>query len=405
MKSVYQWTKYTVMMLVVFVLLLLLNLFIYAAIVVSSRSGKQSVNVSGISAELSDTGGVYQLTEEGQGRIDRLDAFAMLIREDGAVAWSYALPEDVPTRYTLSEVASFSRWYLKDYPVNIWIREDGIFVLGLPKGSVWKHSLLFERKTMNVLLRWLPLLLLMNVMALILIPFVIVKRWSIKSEMERTEWIAGVSHDIRTPLSLVLGNAAAIQDSREEQEIRAYADGIEAQALRIRQLVANLNTGNKLRYGNGKWEKNRILVSAVIRNALCDCMNQKSREQYAFTCQIDRDMENFAVCADEGLFLRMLENLLHNAIQHNPSGCHITVSLSGEKMTVSDNGRGVDESRIRLLNRKVFPADLPEHGLGLRVVKQIADYYHWKIVFRSEKGKSFACEITFSAYTVKKPMY
>ena len=56
-------------------------------------------------------------------------AWAMLLDEDGDVVWQQDLPENLPRSYTSAEVASFSRWYLEDYPVKIWTRADGNLIL------------------------------------------------------------------------------------------------------------------------------------------------------------------------------------------------------------------------------------------------------------------------------------
>ena len=73
------------------------------------------------------------LLEEGR--------WAMLLSQEGQVVWSFRKPEDVPEQYTVSDVASFTRWYLSDYPVQSWVREDGLLVVGSPKGSIWKHDI------------------------------------------------------------------------------------------------------------------------------------------------------------------------------------------------------------------------------------------------------------------------
>lgn len=69
------------------------------------------------------------------------DRWAMLMNHEGQVVWSLRKPDDVPEQYTVSDVASFTRWYLNDYPVQCWVREDGLLVVGSPKGSVWKHDI------------------------------------------------------------------------------------------------------------------------------------------------------------------------------------------------------------------------------------------------------------------------
>ena len=59
----------------------------------------------------------------------------MLVDEGGAVVWQQGKPADVPDRYSLTDVAAFTRWYLSDYPVQVRVREDGLLVAGGPKGS------------------------------------------------------------------------------------------------------------------------------------------------------------------------------------------------------------------------------------------------------------------------------
>ena len=67
-------------------------------------------------------------------------AWAMLLDEDGDVVWQQDLPENLPRSYTSAEVASFSRWYLEDYPVKIWTRADGnLMVVGYQPGTLVKY--------------------------------------------------------------------------------------------------------------------------------------------------------------------------------------------------------------------------------------------------------------------------
>ena len=67
-------------------------------------------------------------------------AWAMLLNEDGDVIWQQSLPEKLPRSYTSTEVASFSRWYLEDYPVKIWTRADGkLMVVGYQPGTLVKY--------------------------------------------------------------------------------------------------------------------------------------------------------------------------------------------------------------------------------------------------------------------------
>ena len=68
-------------------------------------------------------------------------AWAMILDEKGNVKWNYDLPDELDNHYSSSDIASFSRWYLDDYPVFCWSEDYGLFVAGLTKGSLWKYNL------------------------------------------------------------------------------------------------------------------------------------------------------------------------------------------------------------------------------------------------------------------------
>lgn len=68
-------------------------------------------------------------------------AWAMVLDEDGTVIGQYDLPQNLNKHYTASEIASFSRWYLDDWPVFCWTADYGLFVAAQPRGSVWKYNI------------------------------------------------------------------------------------------------------------------------------------------------------------------------------------------------------------------------------------------------------------------------
>ena len=68
-------------------------------------------------------------------------AWAMVLDGNGTVIWQYNLPQNLNKRYTASEIASFSRWYLDDWPVFCWTADYGLFVAAQPRGSVWKYNI------------------------------------------------------------------------------------------------------------------------------------------------------------------------------------------------------------------------------------------------------------------------
>lgn len=340
--------------------------------------------------------GTYQMSEEGIDTIDLYNGFAMLISNSGEVVWEYKMPGELPHQYERRDIAVFARWYLKDYPVSIHIVEDNILVVGSPKDTIWKYDMILSIETLEAYMQYVPLAVLVDIVILVLVPIFLLRRDLRKKEQMRTTWIAGISHDIRTPLALVLGDAENIRQGCTDTspELAKRAERIEEQIIRVRTLITNLNTDNKLTFGMGKWKWEEITLAAVVREVLCDMINREPGEQYEFDIMIDEKAEEQVVTGDRELIKRMLENLIGNAICHNPKGCRIMVRLQRDKrLIIADNGCGVTKEQLKSMKKPLFMETLGEHGLGIRLVKRIVKVHHWKIRFRQNGNSGLWCEI------------
>lgn len=397
MRRVKKVIKYFIIFGITLCFLVLGNFFLLFFINLETDSDRAYVKVGRIAECLNkDAAGKYSMSEEGIDIIDFYNGFAMLISNSGEVAWEYKLPEELPRQYERKDIAQFTRWYLKDYPVSVHIIEDDIFVVGRQKNSIWKYQIVFSMDTIEAYLQYFPFVILLDIMILVLVPIFLLRRDLRKKEQMRTTWIAGISHDIRTPLALVLGDAESIRQGCEEREpeLAKKAERIETQVIRIRTLITNLNTDNKLTFGMGKWKWEEIQFCALLREVLCDMINRELGEQYEFDIVIDEEAEEQVVTGDRELIKRMLENLIGNAIGHNPKGCRIMVRLQRDKrLIIADNGCGVTREQLKSMRKPLFLETLGEHGLGIRLVKRIVKVHHWRIRFRQNGGSGLWCEI------------
>ena len=340
--------------------------------------------------------GEYQMSQEGIELIHFYNGFAMLISDSGEVVWEYMLPEKLPRQYARKDIASFARWYLEDYPVITHIIGENIFVVGRQKNSIWKYQIVFSVDTIEAYLQYFPFVILVDIVILVLVPILLLRRDMRKKEQMRTTWIAGISHDIRTPLALVLGDAESIRQSckETEPELAKRAERMEEQVIRVRTLITNLNTDNKLTFGMGTWKKEEIRMAALLREVLCDMINREPGEQYEFEIVIDEEAEECMVRGDRELIKRMLENLIGNAICHNPKGCRILVRLQKDKrLIIADDGCGVSKEQLKSMRKPLFLETLGEHGLGIRLVKRIVKLHHWQIRFRQNGSSGLCSEI------------
>jgi len=353
-----------------------------------------------ILTHLSVNNGRYALDEQGAESLLKRGQFAMILGKDGNILWSVALPEELRKTYTLQDVAKFTRYYLEDYPVHSYVFEQGLLVIGGEKDQVWKYTLEFDVNLLNYLAKIVPLLLLSNIVVLVAVPTRIQKRRAKQREEERTEWIAGVSHDIRTPLAIVMGNAEMIAASTREEEVRQRAKSIETQGIRLRRLVDNLNLSGKLEFGAGKFEKQKVRISRFLRKTLTEIMNETEDDRYRFALEIEDSLQDSELCFNEDLVERAVMNLLHNAIRHNADGCKIEMRLYQDSknhvfLKLSDTGKGVSKELLRRLNSRGYEWEFGtgQHGLGLKIVKQVADWHRWKLFFANGEQGGLACTI------------
>ena len=353
-----------------------------------------------ILTHLSVNNGRYALDEQGAKSLLKHGQFAMILGKDGNILWSVALPEELRKTYTLQDVAKFARYYLEDYPVHSYVFEQGLLVIGGEKDQVWKYTLEFDVNLLNYLAKIVPLLLLSNIVVLVAVPTRIQKRRAKQREEERTEWIAGVSHDIRTPLAIVMGNAEMIAASTREEEVRQRAKSIESQGIRLRRLVDNLNLSGKLEFGAGKFEKKKVRISRFLRKTLTEIMNETEDDRYRFTLEIEDSLQDLELCFNEDLVERAVMNLLHNSIRHNADGCRIEMRLYQDPknhvfLKLSDTGKGVSKELLSRLNSSSYEweSGTGQHGLGLKIVKQVADWHRWKLFFANGEQGGLACTI------------
>lgn len=320
-------------------------------------------------------------------------AWAMALDDDGSVIWQHDLPQNLNKHYTASEIASFSRWYLDDWPVFCWTADYGLFVAAVPRGSVWKYNIYNNAQLMNAMAAgMLPALaLLLGVPAACCLLFSwrgarrlqtiaaglatvadggtirlptdgfageladTVNRTSeqlrrrneiiARRDDARTSWIAGVSHDVRTPLALILGWAEQLeQDTALPAAARQKACGIRTQA------------------------------GPLLRRLAAEFCDSPLAASCTVALEIAPDADKAILDADAALLARAVENLLHNAACHNPGPVQVQLSAvrTGKtlRITIADDGAGYPPAVLHALQTGEAGENTP-HILGLHVVEQI----------------------------------
>ena len=348
-------------------------------------------------------------------------AWAMMLDDDGSVIWQHDLPQNLNKHYTASEIASFSRWYLDDWPVFCWTADYGLFVAAVPRGSVWKYHIYNNEQLMNAMAAgMLPALaLLLGVAAACCLLFSwrgarrlqaiaagldtvadggtirlptdgfageladTVNRTSeqlrrrneiiARRDDARTAWVAGVSHDVRTPLAMILGWAEQLEhDTALPDTARRRAAGIRAQSEKLRTLIEDLNLTSKLQYGAQPLRCRPVQAGPLLRSIAAEFCDSPLADHCTVTPELTPDADKAEINVDAALLTRALENLLNNAARHNPGPVQVAITATRRgrmlEIAVADDGAGYPPA---VLNALQTGANTP-HILGLYVVEQIA---------------------------------
>lgn len=339
----------------------------------------------------------YELDVETKEEMDASGTWAMLLDEDGKVVWSYGKPSELADSYSRADIAKMSKWYLKDYPVQLRIWDEKILVTGWQKNTVWKYTVEFSLSWMDFLKKVWIYFFLINFMWIVGLAFLFTRRWEKKREHARIEWIAGISHDIRTPLSMVMGYADLLENSDTlSDEERQQAAIMKHQSIVMKELIDDLNLTSQLEYSMQALRKEEVCLAAVLREVAVSFLND-TKEQLEIALEIDKNAENVIIKADRRLLIRAFRNLIYNSIQHGGQTDDVVIQIHmwREKgrcvIRFEDNGMGYSAEILRQLsNRKHKEAAQNIRGLG--IVQKIILAHGGKISFGNGQGGSF-CEI------------
>lgn len=422
---------------VISIILLCVNLFGYAYIASEFTIANNPKKVlSDIGKNLQTADGGFELTEN----VVPSDYWCILIDDGGDMIWSENKPSDIPEHYSINDVARMTHWFLNDYPVFVRTEDYGLLVLGMPKNAVGKYEMIYSMEWFDTLPERFLVIVVINLCFAAFLAFLfgirlytrlrtltdgiadlrnerrvklpergIFKEISVNinntsnaierknqalsaRDSARSNWISGISHDIRTPLSVIVGYSEELANSKTlAAEERRKAETITAQGLKIKKLIEDLNLISSLEYDMQPSKKTAVKICPLLRRVVSDILNSGISDK----CEIELDLQNekSTVLADEGLVERAVFNLINNSITHNENGCRITVSQYEQdgKVTIDicDNGKGVPPEVLRGISQIPKSA----HGLGLPMVYRIIRIHGGSFTARNEDGLKIRIEL------------
>ncbi len=224
-----------------------------------------------------------------------------------------------------------------------------------------------------------------------------------KMYQENRQMIADISHDLKTPLTVILGYSKALSEGRiPKEKQKKYLDTIYEKSILSADLIDSLFDCVKMEHPSFKLALKEVDLCEYIKEVLAERYSEI--EESGFDIDVDIPEQKIPLFIDVKLFKRLLENLISNSLRHNPKGTTIYVSIKEDRrnvvITVADNGKGIPPE---LADQIFKPFVTSNHarssgkgtGLGLTITKKIAELHGGSIqLCKSVSNAKFKTEFT-----------
>ncbi|MFJ4289762.1 phosphate regulon sensor histidine kinase PhoR [Cupriavidus sp. NPDC089707] len=222
------------------------------------------------------------------------------------------------------------------------------------------------------------------------------------TEAMRRDFVANVSHELKTPLTVLTGFLETVRDLPvSEDDRRRYVDMMLVQSMRMQSIVEDLLALAKLESDAQPPGNDMVAVQAMVAHLMHDA-EALSQGRHKIAAEIDPTV-GFRGAETE--LLSALGNLVSNAVRYTPEGGRISLRLGWEEghavFSVADTGLGIAAEHIPRLTERFYRVDRSRSrdtggtGLGLAIVKHVLSRHHADLRVTSEEGRGSVFRIIF----------
>ncbi|MDX2119723.1 MAG: ATP-binding protein [Gemmatimonadota bacterium] len=215
-------------------------------------------------------------------------------------------------------------------------------------------------------------------------------------ETVRRDFVANVSHELKTPLTSISGYAETlVQEPTDAETTRRFLTVILGNARRMQRLVDGLLDLSRIESGGWRPAPEPLDVAAVARESWGLLANRAEQQQVGFSAQVAPDAGT--VTADPDAVRQVLSNLFDNAIRHTPAGGRVTFRAArddgGVTLEVRDTGAGITGEHLPRIFERFYRADPARArddggtGLGLAIVKHLVEAHEGRVGATSQVGR------------------
>lgn len=214
-----------------------------------------------------------------------------------------------------------------------------------------------------------------------------------KNDRLQKELLANVSHDLRTPLTMVRGYSEMMRDIPGENTPE-NAQIVIDETTRLSELVNDMLDISKIQSGARKMRKTVFDITETVRGTLSRYEKLTEKDGYKITFEAS---ENVHVCADRTMMLQVVYNLINNAVNYTGEGKTVdvvqTVNGKNVRISVTDTGEGISKENLPYIWDRYYKVDKVHRramvgtGLGLSIVKNILEAHDATYGVESTEGK------------------
>jgi signal transduction histidine kinase/ligand-binding sensor domain-containing protein/DNA-binding response OmpR family regulator len=222
-------------------------------------------------------------------------------------------------------------------------------------------------------------------------------------EQMKSQFFTNISHEFRTPLTLIKGPAKLILDQTKDEMIKENAILINRNSEKLSRLVNQLLDISKIEAGEMKLHTSRVNIVSLLREMVLSFADYADRKKIVLN--LDSDEEQIFVWLDTDKVEKIVSNIISNAFKYTPENGKITVMVNQNKNTanikITDTGIGISKDRIPKIFDRFYQAD-QNHvnvqdgtGIGLALSKELVLLHKGEIEVESEEGEGTTFTITF----------
>lgn len=225
-------------------------------------------------------------------------------------------------------------------------------------------------------------------------------------EKTRSDFVANVTHEIKTPLAAILGGIETLQDGALEDETAAltFLETIKRQAERLNRLVDDLLTLSDIELGELPLRFEPVSLESVLSCLWPLVEARASKRDIAMVRDVPNDLP--ALLADRDRLAQILVNVLDNAVKFTEPGGSVTlkagfVNRDRISIQIKDTGIGIPMADLSRLGERFFRVDRARSrqsggtGLGLSIVRHLMSLHGGEMTIASQPGKGTEVTLTF----------